>query len=151
MLSIYPGLILFLTLTLTVRCQHDNEDSEIQDEKHIQEHLQTDESLSEESKDQFHDDTEAVKEGDDTKGIFHFFNLHDLDKNNKLDGLELYVAFTDYHEKNNDDDLSEKEIVKIIDDLLQAHDLNEDGYLAFFELMNTSPDSIWNKLGKLYK
>lgn len=84
-------------------------------------------------------------------GIFHFFNLHDFDKNNKLDGLELYVAFTDYHEKNNDDDLSEKEIVKIIDDLLKAHDLNEDGYLEFFELMNTSPDSIWNKLGKLYK
>lgn len=29
---------------------------------------------------------------------FHYFNMHDLDKNGKLDGVELIKAITHFHE-----------------------------------------------------
>lgn len=87
-------------------------------------------------------------------GIFYFFKLHDFDKNGKLDGLELLHALTDHHssasghtEIGTSEQLFEEEVVSIIDNLLQKHDLNNDGYVDFVELMNSNPDSLWNELG----
>lgn len=31
---------------------------------------------------------------------FHYFNMHDLDKNGKLDGVELIKAITHFHAEN---------------------------------------------------
>ena len=85
-------------------------------------------------------------------GIFYFFELHDFDKNKKLDGLELYVALTDHYEKTNTEQnggqILEQEVESLIDNLLDEHDINSDGYVDFVELMNTGPDSLWNKLGR---
>ncbi|CAB3995324.1 multiple coagulation factor deficiency 2-like [Paramuricea clavata] len=118
---------------------------------HIQEHLNNEEEFPKDG--QFAEDIQAIKNGDDTKGIFYFFELHDFDKNKKLDGLELFVALTDHHDKINteqdDRELLEEEVESLIDNLLDEHDLNSDGYIDFTELMNTAPDSLWNKLGKV--
>ena len=69
-----------------------------------------------------------------------------------MDGLELFAALTDHHEKTNNEkngkELLEQEVESLIDNLLEEHDLNNDGYIDFMELMNTNPDSLWNKLGK---
>ena len=85
-------------------------------------------------------------------GIFYFFELHDYDKNKKLDGLELFVALTDHHErtktKEDSGDLLEEEVELLVDNLLEEHDITGDGYIDFMELMNTRPDSHWNKLGR---
>ncbi|XP_028416165.1 multiple coagulation factor deficiency protein 2 homolog [Dendronephthya gigantea] len=117
--------------------------------RHIQEHLSDKKEFPKDG--QFAEDIQAIENGDDTKGIFYFFELHDFDKNNKLDGLELLVALTDHHEKTKEEngkELLEVEVESLIDNLLEEHDLNNDGYLDFVELMNTGPDSLWNKLGK---
>jgi Ca2+-binding EF-hand superfamily protein len=67
--------------------------------------------------------------------------------------LELFVALTDHHDKINTEqdgrELLEEEVESLIDNLLDEHDLNSDGYIDFTELMNTAPDSLWNKLGKV--
>lgn len=31
---------------------------------------------------------------------FHYFNMHDLDKNGRLDGIELIKAITHFHQGN---------------------------------------------------
>lgn len=86
------------------------------------------------------------------QGIFYFFELHDFDKNGQLDGLELYHALTDYNNHGKPGKLLlENEVESLIDDLLQKHDLNGDGYIGFVELMNTNPDSLWNQLGSNLK
>ena len=62
------------------------------------------------------------------------------------------MALTDHHEKTktNQDggELLEEEVESLVDNLLEEHDLNGDGYIDFVELMNTKPDSLWNKLGR---
>lgn len=108
--------------------------------KHIQEHLGEEAYKTEQSS----QDIQAIKNGDDTKGIFYFFELHDFDKNEKLDGLELYHTLTDH---TSDKYLSDAEAESLIDDILQKHDLNDDGYVSYVELMNSDPDSFWNQLG----
>ena len=37
----------------------------------------------------------------DEESNFRFFTIHDYDKNNKLDGLELMAALTDHHQHGN--------------------------------------------------
>lgn len=121
--------------------------------RHIQEHLNQGNFNTE----QFSQDIEAIRNGDDTKGIFYFFTFHDSDKNDRLDGLELFHALTHYvnggksEEEDDGHTLLEDEVESLVDNLLQKHDLNHDGYIEYTELMNSDPDSLWNKLGSNVK
>ena len=87
-------------------------------------------------------------------GIFYFFKLHDYDNNQKLDGLEWMRALTDFHADDDHDDKAagknflEHEAESIIDELLEKHDRNEDGYIDYVELMNTKIDSLMTELDK---
>ncbi|XP_023233117.1 multiple coagulation factor deficiency protein 2 homolog isoform X1 [Centruroides sculpturatus] len=80
---------------------------------------------------------------------FYYFQLHDLDKDGKLDGLELLMALSHVteeriseNERYNEADRLEKqrkqnEIYEldaaIIDLLFSEDDLNNDGYLTYHE------------------
>lgn len=72
---------------------------------------------------------------------FHYFNMHDMDKNSMLDGIELTKAITHFHEENPDPHhqgihlpvLTEEEIEKMLDPIFASDDLNWDGYISFPE------------------
>ena len=63
-------------------------------------------------------------------------------------------ALTDFHADDDHDDKAagknflEHEAESIIDELLEKHDRNEDGYIDYVELMNTKIDSLMTELDK---
>ena len=74
---------------------------------------------------------------------FHYFKLHDYDNNNKLDGLELGAAMTHFHEEHSEDvnkaqgiSLSDDEIASLIEQILAEDDLNDDGYVDYYEFIH---------------
>ncbi|KXJ14043.1 cell growth regulator with EF hand domain protein 1 [Exaiptasia diaphana] len=100
-------------------------------------------------------DVEDIEKGDNQKGMFYFFKLHDYDNNNKLDGLELMSALSDFHhedtvkdEKEGGEKFLEDEVVKIADELLEKHDLDRDGMIDYAEMMNTEINSLMTELDK---
>ena len=94
--------------------------------------------------------------------IYHFFKMHDYDKNNKLDGLEIGnvvawlemglvacfivrflhpVASTFSHHAGEGDGskghgadfLDDEAVMKLIDDVMQSMDSDNDGYIDYIE------------------
>ncbi|CEF63166.1 Multiple coagulation factor deficiency protein 2 [Strongyloides ratti] len=76
---------------------------------------------------------------------FHYFNMHDLDKNGKLDGIELIKAITHFHQENpgpqhKDTGVppplpSEIELEQMIDSILKEDDFNNDGFIDYGEFL----------------
>ena len=70
---------------------------------------------------------------------FHYFKLHDTDNNNKLDGLELYAAIDHFSEHQDNVEkpivLEHPQIVLVVDRVLEEDDLNEDGFIDYFEFI----------------
>lgn len=80
---------------------------------------------------------------------FHYFKVHDEDNNTKLDGLELLHAIQHTFHENRVADaehdglseemlhLEEKDglpwIIELIDRVLEEDDLDNDGYLGYYE------------------
>ncbi|CAH1958037.1 unnamed protein product [Acanthoscelides obtectus] len=111
-----------------------NEDAQLlHDKDHIQEHLE-----------------EVIPKPDlskmtDEELEFYYFQLHDTDKNSKLDGLEILHAIyhTDdeeheenQHEENNTDSMAVIEhYIALIDEVLQEDDVDQDGYLTYSEFI----------------
>eukprot|EP00118_Oscarella_pearsei_P001939 m.8940 g.8940 ORF g.8940 m.8940 type:complete len:165 (+) comp20992_c0_seq1:72-566(+) len=106
------------------------------DKEHIQEHLK--------------EMSDAKTEGMSSEELqFHYFKLHDYDKNDKLDGIELTAALThfdreDDHKGEGDSDgekgarhdipdIDEKDIIGMVDQVLEQEDLNGDGFVSYSE------------------
>lgn len=78
---------------------------------------------------------------------FHYFQLHDFDKNNRLDGLEILQAIhhTETHEHDNnhehenepEDEETKRQnfeyYVELIDKVLEDDDADNDGFLSYAE------------------
>ncbi|VDK76766.1 unnamed protein product [Onchocerca ochengi] len=73
---------------------------------------------------------------------FHYFNMHDIDRNGLLDGIELIKAVTHFHEENRDSRqgtsqlpavLTEMEIERMLDPIFESDDLNRDGFISYPE------------------
>lgn len=75
----------------------------------------------------------------DSEMDFRYFAAHDYDKNNKLDGLELFTALghdsMHDHEKNEKEELQSNDIERQVDDIFEDHDGNNDGFLDYKEFM----------------
>lgn len=76
---------------------------------------------------------------------FHYFKLHDYDKNNKLDGVEIVKAITHFHADEGHEEtdqqrqerkvFSDDELSNIVDLVLQEDDLDKDGYIEYVEFV----------------
>ncbi|VDN05050.1 unnamed protein product [Thelazia callipaeda] len=74
---------------------------------------------------------------------FHYFNMHDVDRNGLLDGIELIKAIFHFHDENAESRqqstgqmppvLSENEIERMLDPIFASDDLNRDGYISYAE------------------
>ena len=71
---------------------------------------------------------------EDEKVYFHYFKLHDLDLNNKLDGLELSKAML-HHEDSTSEAMSDDSIARIVDAILNDDDADGDGYINYKEFL----------------
>merc|ERR1712227_662593 len=85
---------------------------------------------------------EAVENMTEEERDYPYFRLHDFDKNNLLDGLEVFKALAHEHEnetisEDSDDDLKSggrfDDIVEMIDKVLEEDDTNKDGFLSYSE------------------
>lgn len=82
--------------------------------------------------------TDELKLDSEEEMEFHYFKLHDYDGNNKLDGLELGAAMTHFHEgegaaRAHNIALDDDEMASLIDQILAEDDLNNDGYIDYYE------------------
>lgn len=95
----------------------------------------------------FDDDDDKLKLDDDEAMEFHYFKLHDYDNNNKLDGHELGVAMTHYHETTEEGEeqkahpsytISDEELANLVELILKEDDLNDDGYVDYYEFVQAA-------------
>ena len=75
---------------------------------------------------------------------FHYFNMHDLDKNSRLDGVELIKAITHFHQENPQQASqhgappalpTEAELEVMIDSILREDDFDKDGFIDYGEFL----------------
>uniref|UniRef100_H3B1U4 Cell growth regulator with EF-hand domain 1 n=1 Tax=Latimeria chalumnae TaxID=7897 RepID=H3B1U4_LATCH len=67
--------------------------------------------------------------------LFYLFALHDYDKSNHMDGLELLTLLTDFLSQNSTGQPSPEAVIPIVDGLLETQDSNKDGLLSLSELL----------------
>ncbi|KAG8192708.1 hypothetical protein JTE90_009731 [Oedothorax gibbosus] len=76
----------------------------------------------------------------DAEMDFRYFEAHDYDGNRKLDGLELFAALghdsNHSHEDAGEEALVPEDIEKLVDDIFEDHDNNNDGFLSYKEFLN---------------
>ncbi|KAL0123552.1 hypothetical protein PUN28_005810 [Cardiocondyla obscurior] len=66
---------------------------------------------------------------------FHYFQIHDIDNNTKLDGLEIFHALQHTLHEEDEMQMDSDFIVGLIDKVLEEDDLNNDGYLEYVEFV----------------
>jgi len=91
----------------------------------------------------------------DTSGMseqelqFHYFRMHDSDNNNMLDGQELIKSLFHWHDPDNKEGqqkdathqhgenkvFTDKELVEMIDPILEQDDKDRDGFIDYTEFM----------------
>ncbi|XP_042189053.1 multiple coagulation factor deficiency protein 2 homolog [Callorhinchus milii] len=85
-----------------------------------------------------------------------FCSLHDFDKNTLLDGLEIMIALEESLEEPlatfSKEDMT-RLIIEMTDEVLEKDDLDQDGYLSYFEYVHSqkrtaSPTTILDKSAK---
>ncbi|CAD6240981.1 GSCOCG00009036001-RA-CDS [Cotesia congregata] len=80
---------------------------------------------------------------------FHYFKMHDADNNNKLDGCELIKSLIHWHEETKDPKspngegkiFQDKELIDLIDPILNMDDTNKDGYIDYPEFVQAQQKS----------
>lgn len=109
--------------------------SEVHNADHILEHLEK--VVSTKSKEEM---TQEELE-------FHYFKLHDYDHNNQLDGVEIMKALTHFHIEDNSTAssehklppiMSDEDLAKTVDGILNTFDQDKNGYVEYFEFKRMS-------------
>ncbi|XP_030271451.1 cell growth regulator with EF hand domain protein 1 isoform X2 [Sparus aurata] len=68
--------------------------------------------------------------------VFYLFRLYDYDRSGLLDGLEMMRLLSDFNSHHAPGAQTSELVVSMVDFLLQAQDLNQDGMLAPSELLS---------------
>lgn len=104
----------------------------IQDKEHIRDHL---EGVVEEP---------DISQMSEEELQFHYFKMHDNDKNNKLDGCELIKSLIHWHLEENKQSgsnpsapkiFSDHDLATMIDPILDMDDQNKDGFIDYPEFV----------------
>uniref|UniRef100_A0A914X1H7 EF-hand domain-containing protein n=1 Tax=Plectus sambesii TaxID=2011161 RepID=A0A914X1H7_9BILA len=98
---------------------------EVHDADHIKQHLEN------------QIDTDKLELNEEQKR-FHYFSMHDLNKDNRIDGNEIIKAMAHEHTSAMDGNrdqapLSEAALETLTDSILQEIDYNNDGYVDYAE------------------
>uniref|UniRef100_A0A0N4ZTD2 EF-hand domain-containing protein n=1 Tax=Parastrongyloides trichosuri TaxID=131310 RepID=A0A0N4ZTD2_PARTI len=116
-------LIIFIFITFLKTFGHEfGKDDSIHDKEHLKEHLQ----------DTIDIDT-AHMTADQER--YHYFRLHDTNKDNLIDGMEIMKAYT-HHDHRMDGTkpvLQDYQIENLVDAVLQEMDKNNDGFITYAE------------------
>uniref|UniRef100_A0A6B2G5J2 Multiple coagulation factor deficiency protein 2 homolog (Trinotate prediction) n=1 Tax=Myxobolus squamalis TaxID=59785 RepID=A0A6B2G5J2_MYXSQ len=82
-----------------------------------------------------------VKKGEisDTKASMLNFRVHDSDKNDFLDGLELRRLISHYYEDHTKELLKEDQVITMIDKMIKMADLNNDKLISYSEYIKVIP------------
>ncbi|EFO18697.2 hypothetical protein LOAG_09799 [Loa loa] len=66
---------------------------------------------------------------------FHYFRMHDLNKDGKIDGIEIIKGLTHLHEEMNKDTgpISEAKLEEMVSETLRKLDTDDDGYITYAE------------------
>ena len=79
---------------------------------------------------------------------FHYFHSHDMDHNEKLDGLELMQSILHVDDEGWQDDgghhagvMSEEKLIEIVDVILKDDDIDQDGYVDYVEFSRGLDDA----------
>ncbi|GMR59175.1 hypothetical protein PMAYCL1PPCAC_29370, partial [Pristionchus mayeri] len=96
--------------------------NEVHDEAHLKEHLE---------------DKIDISKMSDEQQKFYYFSMHDLNKDNMIDGIEIMKALAHDHESGksgpgvavND----EEGMIKMVDVVLNDSDYNGDGFIDYAE------------------
>ncbi|KAM3717674.1 Multiple coagulation factor deficiency protein [Dirofilaria immitis] len=67
---------------------------------------------------------------------FHYFRMHDLNKDGKIDGVELIKGLTHIHEEmseNKGEKISEADLEDMVSITLKNLDIDDDGYITYAE------------------
>ncbi|XP_044749197.1 multiple coagulation factor deficiency protein 2 homolog [Coccinella septempunctata] len=102
----------------------------LHDKQHIEEHL---EDMV---------DTPDLSKMSDEELEFYYFQAHDTDKNNMLDGLEILQAISHILDEtdvsgNINNDKNFDYYIKLIDQVLTEDDINDDGFLDYPEYVRS--------------
>lgn len=73
---------------------------------------------------------------------FHYFTMHDLDKDQRLDGIELIKAITHWHGDETNPQavppkMADQELEDMIDSILKDDDFDNDGYISYPEFLQS--------------
>ncbi|KAL3266890.1 hypothetical protein HHI36_011040 [Cryptolaemus montrouzieri] len=107
------------------------DDALLHDKQHIEEHL---EDLV---------DAPNLSKMSDEELEFYYFQTHDTDRNNKLDGLEILQAISHIIDENEDVTGSSNNstdfhyYIKLIDQVLEEDDIDQDGFLNYPEYVRS--------------
>ncbi|KII73077.1 Multiple coagulation factor deficiency protein 2 [Thelohanellus kitauei] len=71
----------------------------------------------------------------EAKAQFLNFRVHDTDKNDFLDGIELRRMVSHHHQDTQGKKMSEEEMIKTIDHLIKVSDSNNDNLISFSEFI----------------
>ncbi|CAJ0939400.1 unnamed protein product, partial [Mesorhabditis belari] len=103
------------------------DEHEMKDEAHIKQHFE---------------DKINVETMTEEQRRFHYFSMHDLNKDGMIDGTEIMKSLTHSHDAVEEEKrgpgnpvADEDSMVKMIDGVLEQMDINGDGYIDFAEYM----------------
>ncbi|CAG9538644.1 unnamed protein product [Cercopithifilaria johnstoni] len=68
--------------------------------------------------------------------IFHYFRMHDLNEDGRIDGLELIKAITHLHDEINENTkrtISDADLEDMVSETLKKLDIDDDGYITYAE------------------
>uniref|UniRef100_A0A915N9R9 EF-hand domain-containing protein n=1 Tax=Meloidogyne javanica TaxID=6303 RepID=A0A915N9R9_MELJA len=97
------------------------EKSEVYDESHLKLHVE--EEIGENKK---------MNEEDER---FHYFDIHDSNKDSHIDGIELWKAVHHNHKDELEEIRPEDEIEKLVDEAFKEIDLDGDGLISYPEYL----------------